>query len=70
VSADVEKIRFTGEVREKIGINRSIFALGKHISELRIKIVLNTDFRDKDNRHMNITFGDLVSENENGLEHR
>jgi hypothetical protein len=40
VSADVEKIRFTGEVREKIGINRSIFALGKQISELRIKIVL------------------------------
>jgi len=31
---------------------------------------VNTDFRDKDNRHMNITLGGLVSENENRLEHR
>jgi hypothetical protein len=29
----------------------------------------STDFRDTFNRHMNITFGGLVSENQNGLEH-
>jgi hypothetical protein len=40
VSADVEKIRFTGEVREKIGINRSIFGLGKQSSDLSLEIVL------------------------------
>jgi len=31
-------------------------------------IQLTTDFRDTFNRHMNITFGGLVSENQNGLE--